>query len=55
MGGTVIDDREHLIGGSVEVEWRTKDWAGTYHQFDVRTYRFKGINEDDRMTNIMIS
>ena len=55
MGGTIIDDRQHLIGGSVEVEWRTEDWAGTYHQFDVRTCRFKGINEDDHMTNIVIS
>ena len=51
---SIIDDRQHLVGGSVEVEWRTKDWAGAYHQFDVRTCWFKGINEDDRMTKIVI-
>ena len=55
MASTNIDHRQYLIGGSAEVEWRTKGWAGTYHQFDVRTCPFKGINGDERMANIVIS
>ena len=54
MGGTNIDDRKYVIGISVEVEWKTKRWASTYHQFDVRTCPFKGINEDNCMGNSVV-